>query len=321
MSRHPSALDLARLSEGDLSPRKAARIRAHLDDCAACQQVYAELEGVSVLLASVQEPPIPAHLAARIETALATESAHRVASEPASESGRRDLPSRSRAGRGRAGRGRAGRPASGRPSPLALRILAGAGVVVVLAGIGFGLSRHAGPTSSSTSGTASRVPAAKVSGERAAAPVYGPALSYQHDGRTESFTPVATRTNFVPGQLSAQVKAAMRVSRLSTPSPAGSAALGASPNAAPSPAPAGRTMLDQFGRQIALARLGSCVGRITPAGQVLLLVDPAQYLGRAATIIVTAVSSGSGSSQVWVVGPSCSASDSDILAHETLPQQ
>ncbi len=309
MSRHASASDLARLSAGDLSPGKARRIRAHLADCGQCQQVCSELANVSLLLASVQAPPIPAHLAARIETALAAESAQRVASEPASEGGRRDLPSRSRAGRRR----------PRKSSPLALRVMAAAAAVVAMAGIVFGLTRQQSPASSSSSGSASSGPAARVPGRPVAAPLYGPALRYQHSGRTDSVTPVATRTDFEPGLLRAQVRDTMLTARLTTPAPAGSGGGGATANAARA-APSRGTMTDEFGRVVQLAQLAACVARITPPGQIALLVDLARYHSDPATVIVTAAG-GSSSSQVWVVGPACSSSDSDIVARDTLPQQ
>src|SRR5258708_35898464 len=79
MTRHVGAETLARFRQGDLSPRRNARIRAHLGGCARCSDLNEDLAGVTTLLAGAQPPPIPEHLAARIQTALATEAARRVA--------------------------------------------------------------------------------------------------------------------------------------------------------------------------------------------------------------------------------------------------
>src|SRR5260370_3645973 len=79
MRRHIDAETLARFRQGDLSPRQNARIRAHLAGCERCRDLNEDLAGVTTLLAGAQPPPIPEHLAARIQTALATEAARRVA--------------------------------------------------------------------------------------------------------------------------------------------------------------------------------------------------------------------------------------------------
>jgi anti-sigma factor ChrR (cupin superfamily) len=79
MSRHFSTEQLARYSEGDLRPRKAAKVASHLRGCPACTEQLEELNRVPSLLASVQFPPIPAQLSTRISMAIAGEAAARVA--------------------------------------------------------------------------------------------------------------------------------------------------------------------------------------------------------------------------------------------------
>src|SRR5580658_2252266 len=126
MSRHASTEDLARYTGGDLKPRKAARIASHLAGCSTCQERVHALESVPSMLASVHYPPIPANLSSRIEMAIAGESAARVAREPASEAGRRDLPVRG-------GPARRRRHVPGWPSSVALRTLAATGAAVIVA--------------------------------------------------------------------------------------------------------------------------------------------------------------------------------------------
>jgi hypothetical protein len=74
---HVKAETLARYSENDLSGRKAARIGSHLARCAQCVRLRDDLARVPALLARSEVPPLPEHLAARIHTALMTESARR----------------------------------------------------------------------------------------------------------------------------------------------------------------------------------------------------------------------------------------------------
>jgi hypothetical protein len=61
----------------------------------------------------------------------------------------------------------------------------------------------------------------------------------------------------------------------------------------------------------------ACVSDVT-GGTAPALVDKARFQGHPATIIALS-HVGNQLSQAWVVGPSCSASDTDILKHVTLP--
>src|SRR5271166_3618362 len=110
MTRHATLDELARLGADDLRPRKAAKVGRHLASCTQRTQISDQLAGVPALLSSVRFPAMPQNLSARIDGALAAESAQRVAAEPASEAGRSDLPSRSAAPGKLRG---AGRPGSG----------------------------------------------------------------------------------------------------------------------------------------------------------------------------------------------------------------
>src|ERR1700722_20685166 len=82
MTRHVSTEHLPRFRAGDLSPARSRRVAAHLRNCDRCRETSDALARVPSLLAAVEVPPMPAHLAARIETALAAESAHRAAGAP-----------------------------------------------------------------------------------------------------------------------------------------------------------------------------------------------------------------------------------------------
>ncbi|MGH3240203.1 MAG: anti-sigma factor family protein [Spirillospora sp.] len=74
---NPAHLDydiLADLAEGLLEDDEAASVSAHLDTCADCRDLSADLADVSRLLAEAPAPSMPAELAERIDTAIAAES-------------------------------------------------------------------------------------------------------------------------------------------------------------------------------------------------------------------------------------------------------
>ena len=74
---NPAHLDhdvLADLAEGLLEDDEAASVNAHLDTCADCRDLSADLVDVSRILAEAPVPSIPAELAERIDTAIAAES-------------------------------------------------------------------------------------------------------------------------------------------------------------------------------------------------------------------------------------------------------
>lgn len=296
MTRHVSAEALARYRQGDVSPRKAARIRAHLAGCRRCAGLGEDLAGVTTMLASVTAPPIPEHLSARIHAALASEAAQRATADatvagPRHEAARgvprerpRRLPRLS--------------------SPVAVRTLAAAAAVALLAGGGYALTRiGASPGAKAPASAAGRA-APKASGPL----IFGPVQHYRRAGHQASFTPVRSSTDFRPGTLKQQVGAELARSSRAMAGQGVPVMSGLpSTHAAPGRAPVA------FGN---MSDLDGCVNRIA-AGNQVLLVDVARYQGSPATVIVTATAGGP--EQAWVVGAGCSASRSDIVAHVILP--
>ncbi|MGO8885252.1 MAG: anti-sigma factor family protein [Streptosporangiaceae bacterium] len=327
MTRHVSTEASARFREGDLSPRRAARIRAHLAACTRCAAASESLGSVTDLLAAATMPPIPEHLSARIQQALATEASARAAGEvqttPAA--GRpRAAPAHSRRGTStpvprlddspgrngpaaRSGLGRRGWPSR----RTALGTLAAAGAVVILAAGGYGISKIgvSSSLSASSSGAASagsKRAAANAAAGAASAPrvreEFGPELPYRA-GRT--FTPVASGTNYLPASLAMQVKSQMAQSRIVSPVP----------SAGPRKSAAGAESVrggGQFG-----GGLAGCVARVS-AGRSVTFVDVARYEGRKATVMVVSPG-GQRPGQILVTGPACSSSQSDVIARQALP--
>jgi hypothetical protein len=325
MRPHVSAEKLAEFRPGELSLRRSARIRAHLAKCARCSALSEDLAGVSALLASVPPPPIPDHLAARIQTALATEATRRVTQPAGHEAGPAPVPGNHETGPALRSADhqarRAPRPArhlSGRPRPrrtVVLGGLAAAAAVVVIGGGTYAIvqSGSGSMSSSAPSGTAASAPAAGLPAHaaplRPGQALFGPALRYTRAGHQASVTPITTGTNYSAQKLNSEV--ATEVGKYGT----GFATAG--PNAmSPDQSQSSAAARGQrsFGN-IPVSALQGCVNRIA-AGELVLLVDVARYRNAPATVIVTELAE-AGPEQIWVVGTGCSASRSDVLEHTT----
>ncbi|MFI6084495.1 hypothetical protein ACIBBB_26585 [Streptomyces sp. NPDC051217] len=74
-TEHPDVSEISDLTEGLLSPTRSVEVRAHLDSCSLCADVYESLEEIRGLLGSLPGPPrMPADVAARVDAALAAEA-------------------------------------------------------------------------------------------------------------------------------------------------------------------------------------------------------------------------------------------------------
>lgn len=69
---------LADLAEGILDEATAASAKTHLSECDECRDRATEVAEVSRVLAEAPTPPMPAHLVARLDAAIAAEAASRV---------------------------------------------------------------------------------------------------------------------------------------------------------------------------------------------------------------------------------------------------
>ena len=336
MTRHVSAEQLARFRDADLSRAATRRVAAHLARCPGCRADADALAELPALLARTEVPGIPDHLAARIDTALATESAHRAAGAAEPGLARHGAARRSGLPRWASPEERARRAWRSGPVP---RILATAAVVAVIGGGGYALASSLGGPSTSSSAASSphsaagpavapakghgaaassglRAPAASASNGSfrpgaVLAPAFGPLEDYRHDGRAASFTPVRTATDYLPGQLGRQAAATLAEVRSSRPTAGG--VTGRNNSSSEGGAGASRAF-----SAATLARLPGCVGRVA-AGQSVLLVDLASFQGGPAVIIVTAPPGSATATQVWAAGPDCSSSGADVLAHQLLP--
>ena len=206
MSRHASAEELASLDLDGLKPRRAAKIRAHVSGCVQCTHLTSEMSAVPAMLAGVSYPAMPTDMSTRIDTALAAESAQRVAGAPASEAHRRDLPERSR---------RARRPLGSWQLPgmsvLATRLVAGAGALVIIGAGGYAIASQAGGNPVGTSAASSG--SAVAPNAQAARMSQGPDVRYGEPAPTKSVHAVSSDTNFTSAGLGAEAVASAQAAK------------------------------------------------------------------------------------------------------------
>ncbi len=110
MNRHPAAQELARAAEGLLEPTAAAGLDQHVNGCAECQDRRAGLQRVSLLLADVPAPVLPAALADQLNAVLRREQQRRERPAPQTEGATVATAARNRTGDGPYG-------SAGRPHP------------------------------------------------------------------------------------------------------------------------------------------------------------------------------------------------------------
>jgi len=291
--KHPSASQLARLAVGELRPRKAARMEAHVARCEQCTRICQQLGGVRAILASTSYPPMPEDLSARIGSAIRREAQQRVAAMPATQTGRRDL----RASRQRAWAG-GGWHLLGLPFA-ATRLAAAASTVVIAAAGGYLIAGDVGASVASSSSSAlagAAAPAQKMSP--------GPDVTYGRPGLLHTIRVAESRTNFVAARLRAEATSALLTAEAREAIGARASASAAAPRSG------------SAAKGPSASQLAGCLGRISP-DRIVLLVDVARYQGRPAEVIVTAPTVVS-DAEAWVVGPSCSATTKDVVTSAAL---
>ena len=297
MRRHSAHVDanvLAELSAGLISGKRATRIHAHLAGCQHCARLSAGLAEIGTLLASVPSPAMPDSVTRRLNATLAREAAERSArvaapAGPASQI----APDRVLNFRGGASRGRR----RSFTSPAAARAFAAAAAACVVAAGGYTVVRLTsnGPGPSSGHNQAG----APLHSATSSGPAALPFIQSPADGSTGtnilSFKVIDSGIDYRASTLRSQITG--ELGQVATRGPARSS--GADVLHAPSSQQYGCVM--------------DVTGDIEPA-----LVDSARYNGSPATIIALA-HVGNQVSQAWVVGPACSADNTDILEHVTLP--
>jgi hypothetical protein len=285
MRGHVDTESLALCAEGLLSRRRSERIRAHVAACPECAAAQARLSSVPALLAQVPPPALPPGIAARMDAALSAEAARRPGPAPGIADGMRD---RAAAPSLSGGSGRGPRVPRRLGFPVAARVLAAAGVLVVAGGVGYAVARSSPPVSTGSGGSNAR--AASPAGSAASQPDFrAPAIG------TASFTVTHSGTSYRPGTFAHQA------ARVLAHSSTGQIRPGSQPGLSRHSSPA----------------LTGCVTSVVGASRTgeVKLVDQARYRGQPATVIVVAAGS-TQPAEVYVAR--CSLSHGDVLASAPL---
>ena len=290
---HPDTDVLAEFRAGLITGWRGARITAHLAGCERCTALDQQLAGVRSLLASVPAPALPDSVAQRLDTVLAAEVGQRhAAGRPAAraETAPRDQAERA-GGDGTREPAAPRRPGGNRGFRLlALRVLAPAAAVVVLAAGGYGLSQlDLGSTSSSAASSTAGGAARSAAGAESAGHVNAPAVAPSKAGAVPrgiaraDFSLVTGQRNLTRAGLAQQVRAELvPVSARSTQTPS--------------------------------PRLRGCVARLAD-GNPLELVESIRFESRPATLIVARTG---GTDTAWIAAPDCSDTYRDVLAMTSL---
>ena len=279
---HPDSDVLAEFRAGLVAGRRHARIASHLAACERCTGLSDQLGEISALLAAVPAPAMPDAVAHRLDSVLAAEAAQRNHAERS-------------AGDGAPDRAASPRPRRGWDFRLvALRVLAPAAGVLLLAAGGYGLSHIGGSSTSSVAAGSAAAPAASSAQAGAAAVPSsaansrtGVAPAFEGQAR---FAVVISSTNYLRATLRQQL--------------AGELVRHARGAAGP--------------QALASASIKGCVLRVTRGIHpgTVVLVEKARYQGQPAVVIV-AVSSDRDAA--WVTTPGCSTGGARILATTILP--
>ena len=295
--KHPSASQLASLAVGELRPRKAAKMEAHVAHCEQCTRICQQLGAMRAMLASTSYPPMPDDLSARIGSAIRREAQQRMATMPATETGRRDLPARRQRTWADGGWHLPGLPFA------ATRLAAAASAVVIAAAGSYLVADNVGI--SVTSSTSSALAGAAAPAQQMS---LGPNVTYGQPGLLHTIRAVESHVNFVPAHLRAEAISAVHAAEDLDAFPAlQSASTAASLTGG---------VADPDPNSPSASRLAGCIGLLAP-GQTVLVVDVARFQGKPASVIVTAATVVS-EAEARVVGPSCSATTKDVLTQAAL---
>ena len=290
---HPDPDVLAEFRAGLGTGRRRARIASHLAACERCTGLSDQLGEIPALLAAAPAPAMPDAVAQRLESVLAAQVAQRDSSERTVGDPAHDR-AHDRAHQGARHRARSPRPGRAWDFRLvALRVLAPAAGVLVLAAGGYGLSRIGGSSTSSVAAGSEAASAASRAQAGAAAAPSSAATSRPEAAPLEPaarFGVVTSATDYQRATLPQQLKRELqRYAR-----PAGSV------------------------QELAPGPVKECVLRVTAGINPvsLVLVEEAYYQGQPANVIVAARGD---HDAAWVTTPTCSAGSDYVLDTTTLP--
>ena len=294
---HPDPDVLAEFRAGLGTGRRRARIASHLAACERCTGLSDQLGEIPALLAAAPAPAMPDAVAQRLESVLAAQVAQRDSSErTVGDPAHHRAHDRAHQGARQGARHRARSPRPGRHWDfrlVALRVLAPAAGVLVLAAGGYGLS-HIGGSSTSSAAAGSEAASASSRAQAGAAAAPSSAATSRPEAAplepAARFGVVTSATDYRRATLPQQLKRELqRYAR-----PAGSV------------------------QELAPGPVKECVLRVTAgiSPVSLVLVEEAYYQGQPANVIVAARGD---HDAAWVTTPTCSAGSDYVLDTTTLP--
>jgi hypothetical protein len=282
---HVDTEALAEYREGLTGRLRARRIAAHLASCDSCADTDARLTAVTTALAATPAPPMPPAVAQRLSAAISATAQARADARPLPAAPgappRVHDPERARGG-------------SQRPPwhrPVALRILAPAAVVCLLAGGGYALTRMGNGSKITGSASSASLPKPeKAAGQAGPGAVGGPVHAGPNGGSgsapSVAFSAISSGTDYQPGEkLLTQVES--ELSKRTTAKP-----------------------------YTVTPTLRGCVDKVT-GGLTPTMVDVARYQGQPAAIIVVTHATAEG--KAWAMPAACSAENAKILGITVLP--
>jgi negative regulator of sigma E activity len=291
MRGHVDAESMALCADGLLSRRRSERIRAHVATCPECAATQARLAEVPALLAQVPPTALPPGITARLDAALSAETARRTSEAPGQAPERAPDLAPEQAASARSPGAVPGPRALRRRGPrlpVAARVLAVAGVLIVAGGVGYVVTQSSPPTSTASSSAGRAAPAPCHSAvARPNVPALGSTFTVTHSG-----------TSYQPLVFAHQAATVLAHSSTGLMHP------GIQPGQSRRSGPA----------------LTQCVIKAVgpQRAREVKLVDRARYQGHPATVIVVARTAAE-PAQVYVAGTRCSGSDADILAQARMP--
>lgn len=305
--RHPDTETLASFQAGLVSGMRSKRLAEHLSQCPVCASVTDQISAVSAALASVPAPALPADAEQRITAAITAEASARAdmaragrapdaaVPEPAvPEPAARDAVTREAAAR------RTRREPSVRRIPLfrpvlrvPVRILVPAVACVLLAVVGYSLSRPSGPASPSAASARTTPAIPRISGGT------GPHPDWEQPklGSQTAFRVTVTHTSYKAATLQAQVRQQIQSSPAVSPSGSSVGPADSHPSQSSSPSGTDEVAPSQ--------NLIGCVMHLTD-NVAPTIVDQATYQSKPAYVIAVP-------NRAWVVPRNCTAKHPAVI--------
>ncbi|HYJ77562.1 MAG TPA: hypothetical protein VEX89_03290 [Actinomycetes bacterium] len=294
--RHPDLDALADLHAD--APEATETARAHVAGCAQCATELARLDRVPALLAAAGAVgPMPVEVVTAVDAALAAEAGAADAAPGSLTAGRTVTPM----------------PTGRDRSPVTMRLLQAAAVVVLLlAGLGIGISAlgGGGDSDSSTAGGADSATADKAA-ESGAYPLTASGRDWTADAVT------LDALKLLDGSLAPPVAANSLREQFSAQAEDDAGSGGSTDPSASAPA---RAAPESAARLASGPALAQCVAELAGRPVTPLAVDISTWQQQPAAVIVLPAPGEPSRAEVWVVAPSCSTADAKLLYYANLPR-